>query len=168
MASSAFLCFNRVTIDPEISASFFVSMKKEKKLTPKKVSVKRSRTGLGLFAVKEIEKGDFIIEYTGRPITKAEEDKLAGTRYLFEINSRLTIDGSARSNIARYVNHSCRPNAEVDIKKGRVLIFARKKIKPGEEITYDYGQEYWKEFIKPKGCLCDKCLEKKRLKPRSA
>lgn len=128
MASSAFLCFNRVTIDPEISASFFVSMKKEQqKFYPKKVSVKRSRAGLGLFAKEEIENGSFVIEYVGRPISKAEEDKKVGNRYLFEINSRKTIDGSARSNTARYINHSCRPNTEVKIKKGRVLVYARKK-----------------------------------------
>ena len=61
--------------------------------------------------------------------------------------------------------HGCRPNAESDVKprKRKVFIRAIKNIKPGEEINYDYGTEYFKEFIKPIGCKCAAC-EKKREK----
>lgn len=127
---------------------------------PSKVSVKRSRSGLGLFAVEPIKKGAFIIEYCGQPISKKEEGERTSCKYLFEINSRKTIDGSDRSNTARYINHSCRPNAEVEIKKGHILIYAKRSIQGGEEINYDYGREYWNEHIKPRGCRCDKCLGK--------
>ncbi|MGE3148500.1 MAG: SET domain-containing protein [Pseudorhodoplanes sp.] len=127
--------------------------------------VGRSKTGLGLFATREIPKGEIIVYYKGRIIP----DKLArelendtSNRYLYEINSRWTIDGSSRRNLGRYANHSCRPNAESDIRKHKVFIRATKKIAPGDEITYDYGRDYFNAFLKPIGCLCDKCVEKRR------
>ncbi len=130
----------------------------------------RSRTGLGLFATKPIKKGTRIIRYLGRMLdcTK-EKDDAVENKYLFQITSRWTIDGSMRSNIARYINHSCKPNAESDVRKvkRRVDIRAIKDIAPGEEINYDYGTEYFKEYLKPIGCKCDSC-EKKRKKLRAA
>jgi hypothetical protein len=130
--------------------------------------VGRSRTGLGLYAVDPIPKGDFIIQYWGKMITAAKGDEL-DNKYLFEINSKWTIDGATRRNIARYANHSCRPNAESDVKRdGRVIILAKKNIKPGEEITYDYGENYFEAFIEPLGCLCDKCIEKRAEKRKLA
>jgi len=118
--------------------------------------IKRTNTGLGLFAVKPIAKGKRIIEYTGPRIPNEEVDKRTG-RYFFGVNSRWTIDGSPRSNIARYINHSCRPNAEAIISGGRVWIWSRRAIKAGEEIAYDYGKEYFEDVIKPMGCRCEKC-----------
>jgi uncharacterized protein len=125
----------------------------------------RSRTGLGLFATEPIKKRAFIAEYRGQRISTAEAEKreARSVRYLYEINSRWTIDGSSRSNLARYANHSCRPNAESDTIKGRkVIIRAIKNIKPGDEITYDYGEDYFEAFLKPIGCKCVKCIEKRR------
>jgi hypothetical protein len=87
---------------------------------------------------------------------------------LFELNGRWTIDGSVRKNIARYINHACKPNAESDVKprKRKVVIRAIKNISPGEEINYDYGTDYFKAYLKPIGCKCDAC-EKKRKKKRA-
>ena len=126
--------------------------------------VGRSRTGLGLFATAPFKQGAFIIAYRGRLIPNAQAAKLEarGSRYLYEINSRWTIDGSSRRNIARYANHSCRPNAESDVVKRNVILRAIKNIKEGDEITYDYGPEYFEIFLKPAGCKCDKCREKRR------
>jgi SET domain-containing protein len=124
----------------------------------KKLKTKRSKAGLGLFTQKPIKKGEFVIEYTGKVLSRAEADKKGG-KYLFETSFRRVIDGSGRDNIARYINHSCRPNCEVDIKKGRILIYAKRNIKVGEEITYDYDKEYFDEYIKPNGCVCDKCAK---------
>ena len=76
---------------------------------------------------------------------------------MFEINGRWTIDGSTRSNTARYANHSCRPNAESDLVRGKIVLRALKNIASGEEITYDYGREYFDLFLKAKGCKCTKC-----------
>ena len=126
--------------------------------------VGRSKTGLGLFATAPIAKGAFIAEYKGRRVgnEEAEELEARNSKYLYEINSRWTLDGSSRRNVARYANHSCRPNAESDVVKRKVILRAIKNIKPGDEITYDYGKEHFVGFIKPKGCKCSKCREKKR------
>ena len=79
------------------------------------------------------------------------------SRYLFEINARWTIDGSNRRNRARYINHSCRPNAEAYFVKHVIKIRAIKAIEPGDEITYNYGKAYFETFIEPVGCKCSKC-----------
>jgi len=129
----------------------------------------RSKTGLGLFATKKIKKGTKIIRYFG-PLLDSKNKKHDGidNKYLFEINNRWTIDGSIRKNIARYINHACRPNAESDVnsRKRKVVIRAIKTIQPGDEINYDYGTDYFKIFLKPIGCKCDHC-EAKRAKKRA-
>jgi SET domain-containing protein len=130
----------------------------------------RSRTGLGLFATKPIKKGTRIIRYFGPLLdSRREEHDSVENKYLFELTGRWTIDGSVRENIARYINHACRPNAESDVKprKRKVFIRAIKNIEPGEEISYDYGTDYFKAYLKPIGCKCYAC-EKKRRKKRAA
>ena len=121
---------------------------KDRKHVVPRTKVGRSpHSGFGIFAVDPIKKGQFIIEYVGKICTNKEvEDNLG--MYLFELNSKFTIDGTTRKNKARYVNHSCRPNAESDVKGLRVFISAIKDIAPGEEVTYDYGKEFFDEFIK--------------------
>ena len=73
-----------------------------------------------------------------------------------------------RENIARYINHACKPNAESDVsaRKRKVVIRAIKNIEPGDEINYDYGTDYFKAYLKPIGCKCAAC-EKKRKKKRA-
>jgi SET domain-containing protein len=125
--------------------------------------VKRTKTGLGLFATKPIPKGKRIIEYFG-PLISNEEVERSNGKYFFTVNTKWAIDGSPRKNVARYINHSCRPNAEAFVSdRRRVWIWSRKNIKPGEEITYDYGKEYFQWFIEPIGCRCPKCKSKSRL-----
>ena len=129
----------------------------------------RSKTGLGLFATKPIKKGDKIIRYIGPMLDcRKKKDDAVENKYLFQITKRWTVDGSVRKNIARYINHACKPNAESDVskKKLRIVIRAIKDIAPGDEINYDYGTEYFKEFLKPIGCKCDSC-EAKRKKKRA-
>jgi len=131
--------------------------------------VGRSRTGLGLFATKPIKKGAKIIRYFGPLLdSRNKKDDAIENKYLFELNGRWTIDGSIRANVARYINHACRPNAESDVKprKRKVFIRAIKNIEPGEEINYDYGTDYFKAYLKPIGCKCASC-EKKRKKKRA-
>ncbi|MDE2173324.1 MAG: SET domain-containing protein [Patescibacteria group bacterium] len=134
-------------------------MRKKKPAYPESVVVKRASAGLGLFAKRPFKKGERIIEYFGRTISTAEA-YTSRSKYLFEVNSRKTIDGSARENTARYINHSCRPNCEPEIERGRVFIDAIRNIKAGEELSYDYGEEYFDEHIKPHGCRCPKHLKK--------
>ena len=131
--------------------------------------VGRSRTGLGLFATKPIKKGTKIVRYFGPLLdSKKKKDDAIENKYLFELTNRWTIDGSVRENVARYINHACRPNAESDVKprKRKVFIRAIKNIEPGDEINYDYGTDYFKAYLKPIGCKCDAC-EKKRKKKRA-
>lgn len=130
-------------------------MAKKKPTCPDGVRVGRASAGLGLFATRAYKKGERIIEYFGRTLTTAEEYS-SRSKYLFEVNSRKTIDGATRENIARYINHSCKPNCEPEIERGRIYIDAIKGIKAGEEFVYDYGEEYFNEHIKPHGCRCAK------------
>jgi cytochrome b involved in lipid metabolism len=139
-------------------------------ISPKKpYRVGRSRTGLGLFATKRIKKGTKIVRYFGPLLdSKKKKDDAIENKYLFELNNRWTIDGSVRANVARYINHACKPNAESDVRprKRKVFIRAIKNIEPGEEINYDYGTDYFKAYLKPIGCKCAAC-EKKRKKKRA-
>jgi SET domain-containing protein len=125
--------------------------------------IKRTAFGLGFFALRPIPRDKRIIEYTGPLISNKEVDKRDG-KYFFGVNSKWSIDGSPRSNIARYINHSCKPNAEAIISGRRVWIWSKRNIKAGEEIAYDYGEEYFEDIIKPKGCRCEKCASKRKTK----
>lgn len=125
----------------------------------KKFEVKRANTGLGLFTLQPIAKGKRIIEYLGELLTSEQADAKGG-KYLFEVDERHTIDGSPRSNIARYINHSCRPNAEAFTTGKRVWIWSKKNIKAGEAITIHYGKRYFDDHIKPIGCKCEFCMKK--------
>lgn len=129
---------------------------------PKNIELRlrRSRTGRGLFAVAPIPKGACIIEYTGRPATKKQIRENTG-KYLFWTSARTMIDGNVPGNRARFINHSCAPNCEIDIRKKRVFVFARRAILKGEELTYDYGSEYFDMHIRPIGCRCLKCEPEK-------
>ena len=138
-------------------------------LSSKPFRVGRSKTGLGLFATQPIKKGAKIIRYFGPLLdSKKKKDDAVENKYLFQLNDRWTIDGSVRKNVARYINHSCKPNAESDVnpRKKRVIIRSIKKIEAGDEINSDYGTEYFKAYLKPIGCKCDAC-EKKRAKKKA-
>ena len=130
--------------------------------------VKNSKIhGSGVFAKTDIKKGTRIIEYIGQKVTRHEGDKRSekrikkylnskknGSVYIFELNSRYDIDGSFLYNKARYINHSCKPNCEVDIKNGRIWISAIKNIIKNEELSYDYGYEFDVDDYKDHICKC--------------
>ena len=120
------------------------------------VKVKRGISGFGLFAKREFTRGEQIIEYRGERISVKEGDK-RDNRCIMKVSPRVDIDGSPRWNIARYANHSCKPNAEAVNCPVRVYIVAKRRIKEGEEITYNYGKEYFDKIIFPKGCRCVRC-----------
>lgn len=122
--------------------------------------VGKSPTGFGLFAVEDIPAKRFIIEYWGELVPSEVADRVAG-RYLFDLENGKTILGGTRKNIARYANHGCRPNAEVRISKNRVYIYSTKRIKAGEEVNYDYGEEYFDTFITKSKCLCRTCVKRR-------
>ena len=132
--------------------------RKYKHNSPFSLSVKRSTSGLGVFTNEPIKKGKFILEYTGELISEDEANRRGGL-YLFNINSRWTIDGKKHENLSRYLNHSCRWNCESKTRGKKVLIYSTKNIKAGEELVYDYGTDYFNTYIKPHGCRCQKCAK---------
>jgi uncharacterized protein len=139
-------------------------------MPPRPFRIGRSFTGFGLFAVRPIKKREKIAEYRGPRVSPEEALRLEqrGNRYLYEINPRVTIDGSPRRNIARYANHSCNPNTETYIYGGRVFIRALRRIKADEEITYDYGNDYLKYVIGRSRCRCKRCRRRRARKQRAA
>jgi SET domain-containing protein len=132
--------------------------------------VGRSLTGLGLFATREIPKRTRIAGYRG-PLLSTEEAirrENRGNKYLLEINSRWTIDGTSRRNVARYANHSCNPNAELYQRGLQMFVRTLRRIKPGEEITYHYGMDYLRNVIGISNCRCGRCRRRKARKQREA
>tara|TARA_B100000700_G_C14536417_1_gene619956 strand:+ start:132 stop:629 length:498 start_codon:yes stop_codon:yes gene_type:complete len=123
--------------------------------------------GKGIVATTNIKKGKKIIEYVGEKILKSEGDKRSekrinkylnsdktGSVYIFELNKKYDIDGSFKYNKARYINHSCNPNCEVDIFDNRIWISSIKNIRKGEELSYDYGYTFDKNDYKDHPCKC--------------
>jgi hypothetical protein len=127
--------------------------------------VRRGTHGLGLFTNRPFKKGEFVIEYTGEKITVDDANKRGG-QYLFELNETHTVDGRGRQHLARYINHSCLPNCypEIDKTEDHIYIYAKRAIATGEELTYHYGKEFWKTYVQPKGCRCQRCLAKTAVK----
>jgi SET domain-containing protein len=110
---------------------------------PQPFVVRRSRiAGRGAFAVRRIEAGEHISDYAGEHISQREGDRRYDGKphtFLFELDSRTLIDGGAGGNDSRFINHSCQPNCEATIEKKRIVITATRRIRAGEEITYDYS-----------------------------
>jgi len=101
--------------------------------------------GKGVVATEPIAEGQRLIEYVGERITPAEADRrypfdpsVPQHTFLFSVNKRTIIDAAVGGNVARFINHSCDPNCEAVIEKGRVFIEALRDIEPGEELGYDY------------------------------
>ncbi|MFT4255507.1 MAG: SET domain-containing protein-lysine N-methyltransferase [Pseudoxanthomonas sp.] len=120
----------------------------------KKIEARKSDIhGNGVFAIAPIKKGEFVIEYKGkrRSHDEVDEDDSGGAEsghtFLFTLNDDYVIDANYKGNRARWINHSCDPNCEAVIdehegknrKKDRIYIQAMRSIKPGEELTYNYG-----------------------------
>ena len=136
------------------------------------IPIKNSRIhNKGIFARKYIPEGTKVIEYIGDKVTKTESDirwerhlkeakknKNNGVVYLFELNKKYDIDGNVSYNTARLINHSCNPNCETDVTKGKIWVIAIKNIKKGEEITYNYCYDFedWKDH--PCKCGSENCV----------
>lgn len=104
--------------------------------------------GKGAFALRPIRKGERIIEYLGERITHAEADRRYDDAsmdvhhtFLFTVSNRTVIDASHEGNEARFLNHSCDPNCEAEISRGRVFISALRDIAAEEELHYDYSYQ---------------------------
>jgi SET domain-containing protein len=102
--------------------------------------------GKGVYALQPIARGERIVEYTGQLITWKEalrrhphDPDDPNHTFYFHIDDGRVIDGKYGRNAAKWINHSCQPNCETDEIDGRVYIKARRAIKPGEELNYDYA-----------------------------
>ncbi len=123
-----------------------------KATTSKYIIVKKSKIhSKGVFAKMDIPKGTKILEYVGEKITKAESDRRQtatleeskknvskGSVYIFELDKKYDIDGDVPYNTAKWINHSCDPNCKIVKKDGHIWIVAKRDIKKGEEISYNY------------------------------
>ncbi len=110
----------------------------------KKVEVRHTKDGKGssLFAMEDIDKDNYVIEYVGKIEYKRRENN-----YMMKINGmNLWINGDKHDGPARYMNHSCNPNCEL-VQWGvgglpRMCFFAKKNIKIGMEFTFDYNWDW--------------------------
>ena len=104
-------------------------------------------SGWGVYTRQPIDKDARIVEYKGELVSQAEgsrrEDRYVprGRIWIFNINTRWARDAAVGGNIARYVNHACHPNCYIDITGHHIWILASRKIRKGEELTYDYNTE---------------------------
>jgi hypothetical protein len=126
--------------------------------------------GRGVFARRRIREGETIIEYKGERITEAEierrypEDKKGlNHTFVFGIEHDLNIDGGAKGNSARWINHSCDANCDTYEENKRIFVRAARDIASGEELTYDYAIEAGEPITKavkarwPCWCGAKKC-----------
>jgi SET domain-containing protein len=110
------------------------------------IRVRRSRIhGYGVFAVQPIARGKRIIEYVGERVSHAEADRRYEGRpardahtFLFIVNEDVVVDAGVDGNEARYINHSSKPNCESEVIRGRIWIRSLRRIRTGEELSYDY------------------------------
>jgi uncharacterized protein len=123
---------------------------------PFRLAVRRSHSGRGLFTQDRIPKDACIIEYVGRP-AKPKQMKDNRGKYLFWTSDTSMIDGNIPANTARFANHSCAPNCEVAVHRRRIYLFALRTIEAGEELSYDYGEEYFRIHLAGR-CRCAKCV----------
>jgi uncharacterized protein len=106
-----------------------------------------SISGWGVYAAEPIAKDTRIVEYKGALVRQAEawrrEQRYLPRRriWIFNINTRWARDAAFGGNIARYINHACHPNCYVDVVKHTIWIVASRRIRPGEELTYDYNTD---------------------------
>jgi len=112
--------------------------------------LRRRRSGIsgwGVFALHSIEEDARIVDYKGELISHAEgtrrEERYVrrGRLWTFIVNDRWVRDAAVGGNIARYVNHACHPNCYIDVVGRTIWILASRRIRAGEELTYDYNTD---------------------------
>ena len=116
--------------------------------------------GMGGFALCKIKKGTPIIEYVGERISKAEAAVrvAAENPFIFCLDDESDVDGDVAWNPARFLNHSCEPNAEAEIFGDQIWIMALRGIQPGEEITFNYSYDLENHEEHPCRCGAAKCV----------
>jgi len=101
----------------------------------------------GVFATQTIPKNKRIVDYAGEKISNQESLRRErryirhGHIWCFKLTNRTVVDAGVGGNIARFINHSCRPNCYVEIADGTIWIRASRTIRRGEELTYQYNTD---------------------------
>jgi SET domain-containing protein len=110
--------------------------------------------GIGGFANHDILAGTLLIQYVGEKIDKRESLRRCeqNNRCVLALDEQFDLDGNVPWNPARFLNHSCNPNCEAELREGRIWIVARRDIRQGEEITFNYGFDL--EDYKNYPCAC--------------
>jgi SET domain-containing protein len=110
-----------------------------------RIARRRSRLhGWGVFALEPINKNRRIVQYLGELIDHKESFKREsqylkkGQIWCFTVNRRWVRDGNVDGNVARFINHACKPNCYSQIIGRDIWVRAGRNIEPGEELTYDY------------------------------
>ena len=101
--------------------------------------------GIGAFADEAIPARRKIGEIRGEPLSVREARRRARGQQrimIVELSERRAIDASGSTDPLRYTNHSCRPNAVLRIRQGRVEFYAMRDIAAGDEITVNYGETH--------------------------
>ena len=116
--------------------------------------------GIGGFAKADIVAGTRVIEYIGETITKAESLRRceSNNEYIFSLDDMYDLDGNVPWNSARFLNHSCDPNCEAKPDDGCIWIVARRDIRAGEEITFNYGYDLEDYQEHPCRCGAARCI----------
>ncbi|MCH8474824.1 MAG: SET domain-containing protein-lysine N-methyltransferase [Opitutales bacterium] len=140
-------------------------------LLPEAIEVRDSPIhGSGVFARRDIEEGERLLQYIGEKITKAESNRRGlaqeekskstseGAVYIFELNKRYDLDGNVPENTARLVNHCCDNNCDAVNVRGKIYFEAIRKIKKGEELSIDYGYDISHFMDHPCRCGSPKCV----------
>jgi SET domain-containing protein len=125
------------------------------------VSFRRSPIqGTGGFAKIDIRRGKRIVEYAGPRLSTEQAQALMerGNAYIFTLSDEVAIDGWVPWNTARFLNHSCEPNCESRIVRGRVWLYALRSIQAGEELTYNYGYGLGDAEANPCHCEAPTCV----------
>ncbi len=110
--------------------------------------------GQGGYAVADIPEGTRIMPYVGERIDKQESLRRCeqNNPFIFYLNDEFDLDGSAADNPAKWLNHSCAPNCEAVLVEGGIWIVARRTIRAGEELTFNYGYDL--EALREHPCRC--------------